>query len=56
VLLISIGIVLFAFVSIIVICANAVLQEEAFFSPLALRFCLTLVGLAIGSHWRENSA
>jgi hypothetical protein len=46
---------LFAFVSIIVICANAVLQEEAFFSPLALGFCLMLVGLAIGSHWRENS-
>jgi hypothetical protein len=56
VLLISIGIFLFAFVSIIVICANAVLQEEAFFSPLALGFCLTLVDLAIGSHWRENSA
>lgn len=31
---------LFAFVVIVTVSANAVLQEEAFFSPLALGFCL----------------
>lgn len=45
---------LFAFVGIVTIAANAVLQEEAFFSPLALGFCLLLAGVAFGTHWRET--
>ena len=40
---------LFSFVAIVTISANAVLQEEAFFSPLALGFCLLLTGLALGT-------
>ncbi|WJR68286.1 hypothetical protein QTA58_05905 [Neorhizobium sp. CSC1952] len=44
---------LFAFVAIVTISANAVLQEEAFFSPLALGFCLLLVGISLGTRWRE---
>lgn len=47
---------LFAFVSIVTICANAVLQEEAFFSPLALGFCLLLVGVSLGAHIRQGAA
>jgi hypothetical protein len=47
---------LFAFVGIVTISANAVLQEEAFYSPLALAFCLLLAGVAFGTHWRETSA
>jgi hypothetical protein len=46
---------LFAFVTIVTISANAVLQEEAFFSPLALGFCLLLVGLSLGTQMREAS-
>ncbi len=45
---------LFGFVAIISITANAILQEEAFFSPLALGFVLLLVGVALGSYWREG--
>lgn len=45
---------LFAFVTIVMIMANAVLQEEAFYSPLALGFCLIIVGLSLGTHWRER--
>lgn len=45
---------LFAFVSVVTISANAVLQEEAFFSPLALGFCLLLTGVAFGRHVRES--
>jgi hypothetical protein len=45
---------LFAFVAIVTISANAVLQEEAFFSPLALGFCLLLVGVSIGTQIREK--
>jgi hypothetical protein len=44
---------LFAFVGIVTLSANAVLQEEAFYSPLALGFCLLLVGVALGTRWRE---
>ncbi len=44
---------LFAFVAVVTISANAVLQEEAFFSPLALGFCLLLVGVSFGTHLRE---
>ncbi|TIU53492.1 MAG: hypothetical protein E5W25_36575, partial [Mesorhizobium sp.] len=40
---------LFAFVGIVTISANAVLQEEAFYSPLALSFCLLLVGVSLGT-------
>ncbi|MFS8046088.1 hypothetical protein [Rhizobium sp. BR 314] len=43
---------LFAFVAIVTITSNAVLQEEAFFSPLALGFCLLLVGVSFGTRWR----
>ena len=45
---------LFAFVAVVTISANAVLQEEAFFSPLALGLCLLLVGASFGTHLREN--
>jgi hypothetical protein len=44
---------LFGFVVIVTISANAVLQEEAFYSPLALGFCLLLVGVSLGTRWRE---
>lgn len=43
----------FAFVAIVAMSANAVLQEEAFYSPLALGLTLLLVGAALGTHWRE---
>ncbi|SCB13831.1 hypothetical protein [Rhizobium multihospitium] len=43
---------LFAFVAVVTIASNAVLQEEAFFSPLALGFCLLLVGVSFGTRWR----
>jgi hypothetical protein len=46
---------LFAFVCIVTISANAVLQEEAFFSPLALGLCLLLVGVSFGTYWRERA-
>lgn len=45
----------FAFVAVVTISANAVLQEEAFYSPLALGFCLMLVGVAMGTQWRERT-
>jgi hypothetical protein len=47
---------LFAFVAIVTISANAVLQEEAFFSPLALGFCLLLVGVSFGTRIREKTS
>ncbi|MEW6632015.1 MAG: hypothetical protein AB1440_14170 [Pseudomonadota bacterium] len=47
---------LFAFVGVVTISANAVLQEEAFYSPLALGFCLLLVGITLGTRWREAAA
>jgi hypothetical protein len=47
---------LFGFVVIVTISANAVLQEEAFYSPLALGFCLLLVGVSLGTRWRELAA
>lgn len=43
--------VLFLFVGVVGIAANAVLQEEAFFSPLALGFCLLLGGATLGRLW-----
>jgi len=43
--------ILFLFVAVVTISANAVLQEEAYFSPLALGFCLLLGGVALGSYW-----
>ncbi|HEV7247010.1 MAG TPA: hypothetical protein VGN93_08485 [Shinella sp.] len=46
---------LFAFVAVVTISANAVLQEEAFFSPLALGFCLLLVGVSFGTHLRDSA-
>ena len=45
---------LFGTVGIVVLTANAILQEEAFFSPLALAFCLILVGVLLGSHQRDE--
>ncbi|PBB38421.1 hypothetical protein [Mesorhizobium sp. WSM3868] len=47
---------LFGFVGIVTISANAVLQEEAFYSPLALAFCLLLVGVSLGTRWRMAAA
>ena len=47
---------LFGFVGIATISANAVLQEEAFYSPLALAFCLLLVGISLGTRWRVTAA
>jgi hypothetical protein len=44
---------LFAFVAIVTISANAVLQEEAFFSPLALGLALLLTGVSFGTYIRE---
>lgn len=41
---------LFAFVCVTAISANAVLQEEAYFSPLALGLCLLIVGSSLGTH------
>jgi hypothetical protein len=46
---------LFAFVTVSSISANAVLQEEAFYSPLALGLCLLLVGLELGGYWRRRN-
>jgi hypothetical protein len=45
---------LFGVVGIGTISANAVLQEEAFYSPLALGFCLLLVACVIGTHWKAQ--
>jgi hypothetical protein len=47
---------LFLYVGTVVISANAVLQEEAFFSPLALGFCLLLGGVSLGTHWNRERA
>ncbi len=44
---------LFPMVAAIVISANAVLQEEAYFSPLALGLSLLLAGVTLGSHWNR---
>ena len=46
---------LFGFVAIVAISANAVLQEEAFYSPLALGLCMLLIGTAFGSHFRTRA-
>jgi hypothetical protein len=46
----------FVFVTVVAVSANAVLQEEAFYSPLALGFCLILAGVAFGTHFREAFA
>ncbi|TPW25927.1 hypothetical protein [Pararhizobium mangrovi] len=46
---------LFAFVTIVTIVANAVLQEEAFYSPLALGFLMLLVGATFGTHFRRDA-
>ncbi|TIV70209.1 MAG: hypothetical protein E5V89_15590 [Mesorhizobium sp.] len=47
---------LFGFVGVVTISANAVLQEEAIYSPLALAFCLLLVGVSLGTRWRTAAA
>lgn len=47
---------LFAFVTVVTISANAALQEEAFFSPLALGLCLLLVGVAFGTDIRRHQS
>lgn len=46
----------FVFVTVVAVSANAVLQEEAYYSPLALGFCLLLAGIAFGAHFRETAA
>ncbi len=43
------------FVLVVVISANAVLQEEAFYSPLVLGLALILVGVALGTHIRRSA-
>jgi hypothetical protein len=45
----------FAFVTVVTISANAVLQEEAFYSPLALGLTLLLIGVSMGSSFREEA-
>ena len=47
--------VLFLVVAVVAITANAVLQEEAFFSPLALGFALLLGGARLAAHWSPTS-
>lgn len=47
---------LFPTVATLVISGNAVLQEEAYFSPLALGLCLLLGGVSLGSYWRRSWA
>ena len=44
----------FGVIALVVISANAVLQEEAFLSPLALGFVLLLVGVSLGGYWRRR--
>jgi hypothetical protein len=46
----------FAFVTVVTISANAVLQEEAFYSPLALGLSLLLAGESMGGSFREAAA
>jgi hypothetical protein len=48
--------VLFLIVAVIAIAANAVLQEEAFFSPLALGLALLLGGAGLPSHWSRPAS
>lgn len=43
---------LFGFVIALVMMVNAVLQEEAFYAPLAMGFALLLIGIALGNHIR----
>lgn len=50
----GIGGFMFGFVAILTLCANALLQEEAFYSPLALGLCLLLTGISLGTYWRTN--
>jgi hypothetical protein len=45
----------FAYITVTTVFANAVLQEEAFYSPLSLGFCLLLTGTALGAFLRETS-
>ena len=45
---------LFLPVVVIAISANAVLQEEAYFSPLALAFALLLGGVTLGTAWNPG--
>ena len=47
---------LFSLVAVVAISANAVLQEEAFYSPLALGLCMLLIGTAFGNHFRRSAA
>lgn len=47
---------LFSIITLITISANAVLQEEAFFSPLALGFALLLVSTTLGAFYRSHPA
>ncbi len=45
---------LFGIATIATILTNAVLQEEAIYSPLALGLTFLLVGVALGEHWRTE--
>ena len=46
---------LFSFVAVVALSANAVLQEEAFYSPLALGLCMLLTGTAFGKPFPPQS-
>ncbi|MCC2112943.1 MAG: hypothetical protein KDJ16_12995, partial [Hyphomicrobiales bacterium] len=47
---------LFGFVAIVGISTNAVLQEEAFYSPLALGLCLVFVAYTLGNHFKSTTS
>jgi 4-amino-4-deoxy-L-arabinose transferase-like glycosyltransferase len=46
--------ILWLVVAVVVISANAVLQEEAYFSPLALGLALLLGGVGLGTLWNPR--
>lgn len=46
--------ILWLVVAIVVISANAVLQEEAYFSPLALGLALLIGGVGLGTMWNPR--
>lgn len=43
---------LFALIATVTIFTNALLQEEAIYSPLALGLALLLVGISLGEYWK----
>jgi hypothetical protein len=41
---------------VVAISANAVLKEEAFYSPLALGFAMLLIGTIFGTYFRNHAS